>query len=135
MFTGIIESVAKVRAHERGTGSSRLLIETGFEDLALGESVAVNGACLTVAEVSRSGGEALFCLSPETLARTSLARLAEGSRVNLERALPASGRLSGHIVQGHVDGTAALSAVRLEGESHELEFELPQALGRYCVEK
>ena len=134
MFSGIVEKSGKVLRHDRADGASRLLLTSGFSDLALGESIAVNGVCLTVAELGREG-ETLFFVSPETLSVTSLSRLGPDSRVNLERALPATGRLSGHIVQGHVDGVAKLVAVRESGDARELEFSLPQELGRYCVRK
>ncbi len=147
MFTGIIEKIGRVREIETrsvaaglgATAGVRLTIETGFEDLELGESVAVNGVCLTVAEAARLPGRdgltTLFFVSQETLARTSLGQLQSGSQVNLERALPAAGRLSGHIVQGHVDGMATVREVRAEGECFALELELAPGLGRYCVEK
>jgi riboflavin synthase len=128
MFTGIIEKQGRVRRP-----GERLLVETDYADLALGESVAVNGCCLTVVE--DDGGVALFHLSPETLERTNLGALTEGGTVNLERALQAGARLSGHIVQGHVDGLARLTRVTDEGDCHEIELSLPPSLGRYCVEK
>ncbi len=134
MFSGIIEDLGRVRAVEPGAQSVRLLLQSGFADLALGESVAVNGVCLTVADLDASGLAGFF-VSPETLARTSLGVLREGGRVNLERAVTPSTRLSGHIVQGHVDGTAILAAVEALGDAWSLTLELPDALRRYCVEK
>lgn len=144
MFTGIIQKTGPVVLNE-GLGSSglKLTVGTGFSDLTLGESVAVNGVCLTVAELppkagslaSSEAGRALFFVSIETLERTNLGSLQTGSRVNLERALLASERLSGHIVQGHVDGLARLHCVEMAGESRRVRFELPAAVARFCVEK
>lgn len=102
MFTGIIERQGRVL-----TPGRRLAVETGWDDLKPGESVAVNGVCLTVARLE--GSRAGFDVVPETIAKTTLARLRRGDRVNLERALRAGDRLSGHIVQGHVDGTGVVT--------------------------
>jgi riboflavin synthase alpha subunit len=98
MFTGIVERRGRVLKPGR-----RLAVETGWEDLALGESIAVAGVCLTVAR--RTGASAEFDLVAETLRRTTLGGLRRGDRVNLERALRHGDRLSGHLVQGHVEGT------------------------------
>lgn len=144
MFTGIIEAVANV--HEvapAADGGCRVLLEAPWraQDIALGESIAVNGVCLTAAEISpasaasSAGANVLFFLSAETLSRSNLSLLKKGSRVNLERALRADSRLSGHIVQGHVDGLAKLSRVENQAECHLVEFDLPASLSRYCVEK
>jgi riboflavin synthase len=134
MFTGIIERTGRVTQFERGYDCISVVIRSDFADLKIGESVAVDGVCLTVVETN-SRNEALFFVSPETLARTSFKTLAIGSTVNLERAVPAQGRLSGHVVQGHVDGIASLVGIQVHEKSHELAFELPTALARYCVEK
>jgi riboflavin synthase len=134
MFTGIIERVGRVAAVEREPEVVRLSIETGFPDLVSGESVAVNGVCLTVAG-DPAGDRAAFFASRETLARTNLGSLDAGVAVNLERALTPTTRLSGHLVQGHVDGLARLISVRELAGAHELELELPAGLSRYCVEK
>jgi riboflavin synthase len=138
MFTGIVQrtgKVAQLTPHVGGSSlGSALRLDTGFNDLTLGESVAVNGVCLTVTEFTNQG-QALFFISKETLDRTNLGDLSPGSLVNLERALLAGERLSGHIVQGHVDGIALLRKVANQGESHLVEFELPPELTRYCVEK
>jgi riboflavin synthase len=134
MFSGIIESLGRVRAVDPGDKAVRIAIDTGFPDLSLGESVAVNGVCLTVTEFDKAGMAAFF-VSPETLDRTSLGALREGGRVNLERAVTPTTRLSGHIVQGHVDGTATLASAVAEGHAWALRVELPDALRRYCVEK
>jgi len=111
-----------------------LTVETGFLDLELGESVAVNGVCLTV-ETFDAAGVATFHLSGETLSRTPLEQLKAGSRVNLERAVAANTRLSGHIVQGHVDNVATFASVEKSGDSYALRIFVPQALRQYVVEK
>jgi riboflavin synthase len=116
MFTGIIEQVGTLRGVERREAAVSLEIDAGVvaEGISIGASVAVNGACLTV---TRSEGRALvFDAIPETLDRTSLGALRVGSKVNLERALRADGRLDGHIVQGHVDATGEVAALEEQGE-------------------
>lgn len=134
MFSGIIEKTGKVVRVDRRNDSSVLLVETGFQDLVLGESVAVNGVCLTAAEFGKPG-EAVFFVSPETMERTSFQSLAPGSLVNLERALKLGDRLSGHIVQGHVDGVAYCRMIEERSEARYVEFEIPENLRRYTVEK
>jgi riboflavin synthase len=135
MFTGLIEDLGTVRELRQGSESIRLTVATGLPmaELQLGESIAVNGICLTV--VSFGGG--LFCadVSPETLARTSLGGLAPGARVNLERALRLSDRLGGHLVSGHVDGLAAITERRRDANAIRFAFSLPAAVSRYLVEK
>ena len=134
MFSGIIERLGKIVFVTDEQGSMSFRISTGFEDLALGESVAVNGVCLTVATL-RKIDRADFFASPETLARSNLGKLQTGSIVNLERAVNLNTRLSGHLVQGHVDGKAVLCSVLPEAGARKLEFNIPAALARYCVEK
>ncbi len=134
MFSGIIERLGAVRAVTPGDGTVRLDLQTGFDDLSLGESVAVNGVCLTVTTFDAEGSAAMF-VSPETLAVTALGRLAAGHAVNLERAVTPSTRLSGHIVQGHVDGVGHLDRIEASGEAYGLRFSLPESLRRYCVPK
>jgi riboflavin synthase len=134
MFSGIIDKLGQVRSIKREAGALTCSIATGYDDLALGESVAVNGVCLTVAQFSETG-EALFFASAETLARTNLGALAEGGHVNLERAVSLNTRLSGHMVQGHVDGLGRLVSIVAEDGAWRLVVEVPQALARYCVEK
>ena len=134
MFSGIIENLGRVRAAVLANGNLTLDLETGFADLTLGESVAVNGTCLTVVQYDRAG-LAQFYASPETLDRTNLGALRSGSLVNLERAVSMATRLSGHLVQGHVDGLARLDAVIPESGAYRIALTLPQSLARYCVEK
>ncbi|GLQ63344.1 riboflavin synthase [Gluconobacter cerinus] len=134
MFSGIIERLGTVKAVSLRDKAMDLTVETGFPDLELGESVAVNGVCLTV-ETFDAAGVATFHLSGETLSRTPLEQLKAGSRVNLERAVAANTRLSGHIVQGHVDNVATFAGVEKSGDSYALRIFVPQALRQYVVEK
>lgn len=134
MFSGIIERLGTVRALAIHPNDMTVVVATSLSDLALGESIAVNGVCLTVATFT-PGGDATFHVSRETLDRTALSRLAEGRPVNLERASTPSTRLSGHIVQGHVDGIGSLHSVERVGESRHLTVMLPRLLRKYVVEK
>lgn len=134
MFTGIIEDKGKVSCIEVSGHQMLLHITTRFNDLEIGESVAVNGVCLTVSTIE-SKGTVQFYVSPETLSCTSLSALHAGSYVNLERAVKAEMRLSGHIVQGHVDTTAKLCRVNRQDDSHELLFEISDRWYRYCIDK
>jgi riboflavin synthase len=134
VFTGLVEEVGRVSSIGEGE-MLRLSISAGrvSEGVRAGDSVCVNGACLTVGEVD---GETLtFFAMPETLRRTALGDLAVGSPVNLERALAAGSRFGGHIVQGHVDGVGEVLGVRPEGDAEIWEFVAPEAVLRYCVEK
>jgi riboflavin synthase len=137
MFTGIVEGTGTVAALAAVAGGSgaRLEVEAPWlaGQLALGESVAVNGCCLTVAEPAPAGFAA--DLVAETLRRTALGGLRPGARVNLERPLPLGGRLGGHLVQGHVDGVARLLDRTRVGDGEEVRIELPADLERYLVEK
>jgi riboflavin synthase len=135
MFTGLVEALAKVeRVQVDGTGRDLVLAAPGLaEGLAIGESVAVNGVCLTV--VAREGGTGRFQAGPETLARTNLGELAPGDRVNLERALRLGDRLGGHLVQGHVDGVGHIVERRREGEWEKVWFACPPELARQMVSK
>ena len=138
MFTGIITDLGKVRARVEQPEGVRLTIDTTYTDLAPGESVAVNGACLTV-ETFDEAGRPRFFLSPETLKLTAAHRLGTDHVVNLERALRAGDRLSGHIVQGHVDGVGRISSVERQGEGQDacyaLSVEIPENLILHCVPK
>ena len=134
MFSGIIERVAQVAKAAHKNGALQCTVATGMGGLSLGESIAVNGVCLTVASFT-SDGAADFFASAETLARTNLDKIMIGSHVNLERAVSLNTRLSGHMVQGHVDGKAILSSIMLEDGAYRLAFDLSQTLARYCVEK
>jgi riboflavin synthase len=134
VFTGLVEEVGRVVAVQEGE-MLRLDISCGTvaEDVREGDSVSVNGACLTVGEV---GSETLaFYAMPETLRRTSLGELEVGGVVNLERAMSAGDRFGGHIVQGHVDGIGEVVGARPEGDAEIWEFGAPPGVLRYSVEK
>ena len=135
MFTGLIEDLGTVREFRQGAESIRLTVGTGIPmaELQLGESIAVNGICLTV--ISFGGGVFTADVSPETLDRTSLGGLAPGARVNLERALRLSDRLGGHLVSGHVDALATITERRRDANAIRFTFALPEAVNRYLVEK
>src|SRR5712671_5229018 len=131
MFTGIIEELGTVV-----TAGSRLAVRcnTVMSDLAEGASIAVNGVCLTAVDIRPDGFSA--DLAPETLDRSNLGDLKAGDGVNLERPITLAARLSGHIMQGHVDGTAVLEDLRaLEDGNWELLVRIPEALDRYLVFK
>ena len=132
MFTGIIESIGKIESIAQD-GSSLSISCPFASELALGESVAVNGTCLTVSALSRSSFSA--DATPETFRRTALGSLVRGAEVNLERAMPADGRFGGHIVSGHVDGTAAFLGAEAEGNAVNATFRVPPELGELVIEK
>jgi riboflavin synthase len=134
MFTGLIEEVGRVSWLEVST-LTRLVVTADrvLEDTRVGDSMSMNGVCLTVNEVQ---DETLtFYAMPETLRRTALGGLEEGSAVNLERAMSLADRFGGHIVQGHVDGVGEVLGVKPEGEAEMWEFGAPEAVLRYIVEK
>ncbi len=133
MFTGIVEETGAVRRVNDEAGGRRLRIGTSFDGLRDGQSVSVSGACLTV-EDAGDGWFDVF-LASETVDRTYLGDVTEGDAVNLERALRADGRFDGHLVQGHVDATAEVTAVEKVGDDWLFEFSLPDSVGRYVVEK
>ena len=137
MFTGIVEGTGSVAALAAAADASGARLEVDAPwlagQLAVGESVAVNGCCLTVAEPTPAGFAA--DLVAETLRRTALGGLRAGARVNLERPLPLGGRLGGHLVQGHVDGVARVLGRTPVGDGEEVQIELPPHLERYVVEK
>lgn len=135
MFTGIIEQVGIVASIIRTQQSAKLVIAGGkyFDDLKIGDSVSVNGVCLTVTNVRR--GFAEFDISPETLKKSTLHELKISDKVNLEKALPVSGRLGGHLVTGHVDGIGEVKNKVIQGESFELYVSIPSELLVYLVPK
>jgi riboflavin synthase len=135
VFSGIIQATGRLEARTPRDGGARLTLSTPrpLPRLAVGESVAVNGACLTVA--ARNGRRFTVDVSPETLRRTTLGRLPLGTRVNLERALRLGDRIGGHIVQGHVDAVGRLEAIQPDGEWVLYRFSAPAALAPYLVEK
>lgn len=135
MFTGIIAERGTVAALQQQDGSAVLTLDvpTLAEDLGLGGSIAVNGVCLTA--TSREGGRIDVDVMGETLVRTTIGSLEPGDRVNLERCVPAGGRLDGHVVQGHVDGVGALLERENQGNWDRLRFSIPTPLARYVAEK
>ena len=137
MFTGIIEKQGRILSVEKYNDSLRIVVDSQFYDLALGESIAVNGVCLTV-ETFTPQGQATFFISPETQDRSNLNTLSlrKDESLNLERALTLQTRISGHLVQGHVDGIAQLvSYVKQPDKSLLLQFKISNKLARYCIEK
>ena len=135
MFTGIVEEMGVIRAIRRGAHSSVLSIGAMaiLSDLKIGDSVAVNGVCLTAAGADSGGFTA--DVMHETLDRSSLGALSVGSRVNLERAMAADGRFGGHIVSGHIDGTGRITATRRDDNAVWYTVEAAPSLLRYVVEK
>ncbi len=135
MFTGIVRELGTVEAVDATPDGARLRINApeAAERTALGDSVAVNGVCLTA--VAAENGSIAFDAVPETIARTTLARLEPGARVNIEPALRAGEPLGGHIVQGHVDGVGRVRALEPEGDGARLTVDLPAEIARLSVEK
>jgi len=134
MFTGIVAHKGLIVDVEDQSGIRRLIVEAGaLADLRIGDSIAVNGVCLTAVAVHDTTIEVEVV--QETLARSSLGAVQSGDRVNLERPMSAQGRFDGHIVQGHVDGVGTVSEVVAEGENRRLTIDLPFGLARFVVEK
>jgi riboflavin synthase len=135
MFTGLVEEVGTVAAISPSSGGARVRIRADrvLDGLAIGDSIAVDGACLTAVALHADGFE--LDVVAETLGRTALGSRVEGDRVNLERALRAGDRLGGHLVQGHVDGTATIAAVADEAQGRRLSFTTSPELLRYVVAK
>jgi riboflavin synthase len=135
MFTGIVEEMGTVVAKMMGERSARLTLAAPFVHVGvnIGDSIAINGCCLTVVTVN--GERLAFDAVPETLNRTNLGELQPGDRVNLERSLAVGDRLGGHFVQGHVDGVGTILTVQPVENAVVMEFAIPPALRRYLVEK
>lgn len=131
MFTGIVEELGTVGSIKSGV----LIVDASLvlEDLDVKDSICVNGACLTVTELTGTGFQ--VDVVPETLRRTNLGALTSGSKVNLERSLQMGGRLGGHIVQGHVDGTGEISSIAEDGDAYLYSFAVSPELSRYIVQK
>ena len=131
MFTGIVEELGTVGSIKNGV----LVVYASLvlEDLDVKDSICVNGACLTVTELTGTGFQ--VDVVPETLRRTNLGALTSGSKVNLERSLQMGGRLGGHIVQGHVDGTGEISSIAEDGDAYLYSFSVSPELSRYIVQK
>lgn len=136
MFTGIVEDIGRVSGIKRKQKESVFTFEVVKIDMAeveLGESIAVNGTCLTVTSMGKN--KFTVDASHETLSKTNLGELKKGDRVNLERSLRAGGKLGGHIVNGHVDGVGKVKSIKKLGDSHIFRFSVPKALAKYIVEK
>jgi len=135
MFTGLVQDVGTVMLAEHRGRSTRLGIETKLDlsDVKMGESIAVNGACLTVVE--HRSGQFEVDVSPETLDKTSAGRLRRGDRVHLERALRLADRLGGHLMLGHVDGVGTLTSRTAEANAWHLAFSAPAEVARYLIDK
>lgn len=134
MFTGIVEELGNIQSILRNTSSLTLCINCTFaRELEFGESVAVNGTCLTVTEKTQNS----FCadVTPETFRRTSLGELTNGGIVNLERAMKANGRFGGHIVSGHIDGTGKFLGFEKEENAVNVKISVNEKLGFYIIEK
>jgi riboflavin synthase len=133
MFTGIVEEVGRVRAIDVRDGHARLSIAAGFDDVAVGDSVAVDGCCLTATDVDPDGFTS--DLMAETLRVTALGQLSEGAPVNLERAMAAAGRFGGHLVQGHVDAVGTVTARDEQPGTVFLSIRADAEVARYLVPK
>ena len=134
MFTGLVQDVGRIASVDRNGDGARVTVETELaEELSEGDSVAVNGVCLTATEIG--DGSFVADVMNETLSRTSLADVEAGTGVNLELPLRPSDRLGGHVVQGHVDGLATIAEVRDDGFARRVRFDIDPELLRYVVEK
>lgn len=135
MFTGLIEDIGRVVSFQRSGEAGALTVTTALPlaEIAIGDSVAVNGVCLTA--TAKRDSSITFDVSPESISRTTIGTITSGSRVNLERALRLGDRLGGHIVTGHVDCVGRLSRSEMRSGNHQLTFTLPEENGRYLVEK
>jgi riboflavin synthase len=134
MFTGIVEYRGSVAGVEKGAGGMRLSLETGpLDGLEVGDSISVNGVCLTAVEVDP--GRVMVDVVRETLDRSTLGSIEKGDPVNLELPMRVDGRFGGHIVQGHVDGVGEVLAMEPEGDGKRMRLAIPGQLTRYMVEK
>lgn len=136
MFTGIVEATGRIVRSELRGGDVRLVVDAGtlgLDDVAVGDSIAVSGVCLTA--VAIEGNAFVVDVSNETLSRTSLGAQGDGARVNLEKALRLADRLGGHLMAGHVDGLGRVVAIESDARSQRWTFELPAGLARYAAPK
>ena len=136
MFTGIIEAIGTIKSIVAMSSSPKLSVnvfEAFFEDLSIGDSVSVDGVCLTVSEIKKD--TFIADVMHETFKRSNLGKLKTSSKVNLERALPANGRFGGHIVTGHIDGVGVIGSIRKEGNAILLRIKANPNIMRYIVEK
>ncbi len=133
MFTGIVERSTRITSVAEGTGFRRINIASDWPDVKIGESIAINGVCLTVAEIG--SGALAFDVIPETLSKTNLGLLKTGDRAHVERAMRVGDRIDGHFVQGHVDGSAVLRKSSVVDGETRLTVEPPASLARYVIPK
>jgi riboflavin synthase len=133
MFSGIVEKTVVVKQVDDKPDLRRLTLAVDFPDVRIGQSIAVNGCCLTVAEISPDNLQ--FDVIRETLDKTNLGRLRSGDTVNIERSLRIGDRIDGHFVQGHVDGTAKLIHIAANGDDYRLTIEAPPPLRKYLTPK
>lgn len=135
MFTGIIEEIGKIQSIQKGSNSAILSVQASeiMEDIRPGDSIALNGVCLTVTSISRNGFTA--DVMHETLNRSSLGNLRTGSPVNLERAMSVNSRFGGHFVSGHIDGTGTVSNIRRDDNAIWYTIKSPQPILHYIIEK
>ena len=135
MFTGIIETVGMIKQVQPSGNQMRLSIDLNriADGVHLGDSIAVNGVCLTISHLN--GTVAQFDVSTETIEKTTLTKLKNGSVINLERAMSAQGRFGGHIVQGHIDGLGKIAAIRKQADFAQFRFEVPKELQAQIVLK
>ncbi|MHB8636822.1 MAG: riboflavin synthase [Fimbriimonadaceae bacterium] len=135
MFTGIVESLGRITDFD----GVNLVLETspsvGHDPIRIGESIALNGCCLTVAATSAETGSLHFNVSPETVSRTTLGAATVGTAVNLERAMRADGRFGGHLVQGHIDATGTVVSITPANGATVIRFRAPEGGERYLVDK
>ena len=135
MFTGIVEEIGTVVSVSQGTKAAKLTLQGNliFEDMHIGDSIAVNGVCLTVTE--KTSNTFIVDVMPETLRRSSLGKLSKGSKVNMERAMAANGRFGGHIVSGHIDGTGEIESFVKEDNAVWVTIKASSKLLKYIIEK
>lgn len=135
MFTGIVEEIGTVVSVSQGTKAAKLTLQGNliFEDMHIGDSIAVNGVCLTVTE--KTSNTFIVDVMPETLRRSSLGKLTKGSKVNMERAMAANGRFGGHIVSGHIDGTGEIESFVKEDNAVWVTIKASSKILKYIIEK
>jgi riboflavin synthase len=134
MFTGLVEAICLVKSIRQASGGAVLTVDLGElgRDSKIGNSISINGVCLTISELSAN--TVTFQLGPETLKKSALGRLKPGSSVNVERAMKATDRFGGHFVQGHIDGTATIKAIKQTGNFADIEFSAePELLDQMVV--
>ena len=135
MFTGLVEDIGTIKSNQNNPAGKRIVIETALptEEIKLGDSVAIDGVCLTVIQIE--GKRLHFDVSQESLLRSTLGEKKVSDKVHLERALRLSDRLGGHIVQGHVDGVGQITKLTPRGEATQIDFACPAKVGKYLIEK